>query len=108
MLKQDTKVTYSQDGNTTFVRQRLLPDSTISLCLKWYVKRISLQDTEDSSLQIKVGDRVRCRSARPGYNESRVVEGIVEFIGKRRGYGKGLFVGVNLGVPRKYDVMYWL
>ncbi|XP_063694562.1 uncharacterized protein LOC134826205 isoform X2 [Bolinopsis microptera] len=56
-------------------------------------------DTEDSSLQIKVGDRVRCRSARPGYNESRVVEGIVEFIGKRRGYGKGLFVGVNLGVP---------
>ena len=29
----------------------------------------------------------------------------MEFIGKRRGYGKGLFVGVNLGVPCKYDVL---
>ncbi|KAL5257398.1 hypothetical protein ACHWQZ_G012366 [Mnemiopsis leidyi] len=56
-------------------------------------------DTEENSHPIKVGDRVRCRSARPGYNESRVVEGIVEYVGKRRGYGKAIFLGVNLGLP---------
>jgi hypothetical protein len=62
-----------------------------------------LQDTDESSLPIKVGDRVRCRAVRPGYNEARVVEGIVEYVGKRRGFGKAVFVGVNLGLPREFD-----
>jgi len=50
------------------------------------------------AVPMRVGDRVRCKAQRPGYREARMSEGLVEYIGKRRGNGARVFVGINLGM----------